>query len=485
MLPYKTLLVLDREAKIPLYQQISKQLMGLIRQGVLPSGQRLPSSRHLSDLMGVHRKTITQVYDDLSLQGWLETKAGSGTYVAKSLPEVKIQKFKEGVGAYPAKAGFAFEEKAFIRRELVRSTNGLHLDDGFPDPRLVPLADLARAYRSHLLKGNSYQRLGYGETKGTVPIRQELALYLNDTRGLKISEHNILIVRGTIMALYLVHMAFVQPGDKVVMTDPSWFTGRVSLQNAGAEVLTVPVDEHGMVVEALEELCEKHTIRMLYVTPHHHYPTTVMLRADRRMKLLELAQKYRFIVFEDDYDYEFHYQSKPLLPLASADTCGLVLYAGSFTKSISPAFRVGYLVAPEDVIEYLSYHRRIIDRQGDNILENAIAELLHEGVIQRYLRKALREYRTRRDILCQLLEQDLGDKLRFQVPEGGMALWAEFDADIDLAQVAQRALKQGMYMSSGVNQSVLGYSYNANRLGFASSTPAELERCVEILKKIL
>ncbi len=485
MLPYKTLIALDKTAKMPQYQQIAQQMMALIRQGVLAPGQRVPSTRQLSELLEVHRKTITQVYDELIVQGWLETKAAQGTYVAKHLPEIKPQKLAERPLAYPKTAGFSFEYKTFIKREVIKAFDGLHLDDGFPDPRLVPLEDLAKAYRTNLSRGNTYQKLGYGETKGTVWLRQQLADYLHETRGLKVGVDNIQIVRGTVMGMYLTNMAFVKPGDAVVMGAPSWFTAKISFMQAGAVVYTIPVDEHGMVVDALEALCQKQEIRMVYVTPHHHYPTTVMLRADRRIKLLKLAQQFRFIVFEDDYDYDFHYQSKPLLPLASADMEGLVLYSGSFTKSISPAFRVGYLVAPEEVIEYLSYHRRIIDRQGDNVLENAIAELLQEGVIQKYLRKAVREYRQRRDVFSDLLRQHLGHALQFQTPEGGMSVWAEFDRQINMEAIVTKALQQGLYLSSGVQHNLPEHNFNATRLGFASSTVSELEQCVEILKKVI
>ncbi len=198
--------------------------------------------------------------------------------------------------------------------------------------------------------GNPYVKLGYGDTKGSAWLRQELSVYLNETRGLKITADNILITRGTIMGLYLVSTGLLQSGDNVVVGELGWGGANMNFLQSGSNVLKVPVDEHGLVVEALEQLCKNQSVRLVYVTSHHHYPTTVALRADRRLKLLQLAEVHGFIIFEDDYDYDFHYLSKPLLPLASADRAGMVLYCGSFTKTISPAFRVGYLVGPENVI---------------------------------------------------------------------------------------------------------------------------------------
>lgn len=485
MLPYKSLLAIDKNEKTPVYQQLTNQMTELIRKGILKPGQKIPGTRQISEFLDVHRKTVTRVYFELMVQGWIETIPGSGTFVAKNLPEVKPARLKETEAAAPAKAGFSFEIRPFLKRELVRSSDQLHLDDGFPDPRLAPLVDLARAYRSNLIRGNAYQKLGYGETKGTLWLRQQLALYLSETRGLKINADNVMVVRGTVMGLYLTNLAFLKPGDTVVTGTSCWSSAIAGFQQAGADILTIPVDENGLIVEALEDICRRQPVRMIYVTPHHHYPTTVTLKADRRIRLLNLAKQYQFIVFEDDYDYDFHYLSRPLLPLASADDAGVVLYSGSFTKSISPAFRVGYLVAPEEVVEHLSHYRRIIDRQGDNMLENAIAELLQEGIIQKHLRKALKEYRQRRDVFCDLLGQKLGDETEFQVPEGGMSVWTRFEKSIDMAKTAAAALKQGLYFSHGLQHNQQGIELNSTRLGFASSSPEELEKCVELLEKSL
>lgn len=480
MLPYKSLISLDKKARTPIYLQVINKFMDLIQRGTLQSGQRVISSRELSAQLAVHRKTVVLAYDDLLSQGWLETKKGSGTFVAKTLPEIKPLKLAVDNPIHTRKAGFRFDRKSVIAKQVEKSSEyKLHLDDGFPDPRLAPLPELARAYRGNLIRGNPYVKLGYGDTRGSQVLREQLASYLNDTRGLKITSNNVLIVRGTMMGFYLTNLAFVAKGDPVIMGDMNWESGRMNSLNAGASIISISSDESGMIVDDLEKLCKKNKVRLVYVTPHHDYPTSVTLKADRRIKLLKLAEKYGFIIFEDDYDYDFHYESRPILPLASADKHGMVLYSGSFTKSISPAFRVGYLVGPEDVIEHLAYHRRIIDRQGDLILENAIAELLKEKVIQKHLKKSLKEYRRRRDFFCDLLKTKLGNQLHFQIPEGGMAVWANFDRRIDLLKTTQKALKNKLYVNAGVTAKTI----NAVRLGFASSTINELEQCVDILKK--
>jgi len=481
------LLLIDKTAGESVYLQLAGKLMDLIKDGSLQAGYQLPSTRKLAGLLAVHRKTIIRAYDDLLAQGWLESHSGSGTFVAKHLPEIDPQHFqhKDQQLQTSKTAGFSIDPIPHLQLDVIRSSDGFHLDDGFPDPRLAPLTDLSRAYRSQLLTGNSYIKLGYNDPQGSLWLREELAAYLSETRGLKITVNNILITRGTVMGLYLTCTNLIKPGDQAVTGETSWRGADINLIQAGAILNRIPVDEYGLQIDELEKICLKKVIRLVYVTSHHHYPTTVSLRADRRIQLLRLAEKYGFIIFEDDYDYDFHYENKPLLPLASADTAGMVLYCGSFTKTISPAFRIGYLVASENVIQHLSKLRRIIDRQGDTMLENSLAELLQNGSIQRHMRKSLRIYRQRRDLFCSLLKDQLGDVLDFEVPDGGMAVWTKFNSRINLPDLAQKALKKDLYFSNGLMHNSSAQLLNATRLGFASSTADELEHCVEILTKLI
>lgn len=478
---------IDKAAAEPVYIQLSDQIMLLIKNGDLQAGQQLPSTRQLAELLKIHRKTVIRAYDELIAQGWLESHSGSGTFAAKHLPEVKPQQLSQReILSDPAKnAGFAFNTFPHLNLEVKKSVSTFHLDDGIPDVRLAPLTDLSRAYRSQLLLGNLYQKLGYSDPQGSLWLREELSAYLRETRGLNTSPENILITRGSVMGVYVTSAGLIKKGDVVVCSEMNWTTADVTFIQAGATLIRIPVDEYGIKVDELEQICVKKKIRLVYVTSHHHYPTTVALRADRRLQLLKLSEKYGFIIFEDDYDYDFHYQNKPLLPLASADQAGMVLYCGSFTKAISPAFRVGYLVGSADVIHHLSQLRRIIDRQGDNMLENSIAELLQNGIIQRHLRKSLRIYRQRRDLFCELMSDQLNHYVDFKIPDGGMAVWTKFDSKINLPDLAEQALKKDLYLSNGLVHLSGTVKQNGTRLGFASSTNTELIQSVEILAKIL
>lgn len=491
MIPFKSLIQVDKLLNTPVFLQLSDQLSQLIRNGLLTPGQRLPGSRQLAQLLTLNRQTVVAAYDEGLAQGWLESRSGSGTYVAAHIPEIKPQPITtELVQALPDKSteqqpGYHFQTLHFLVRPVLTNQAGLRLDDGFPDSRLAPMDELSRAYRSYFRWGNPQQHFGYGDTKGHPLLREQLSQHLNETRGLRTTPANVLITRGSIMGLHLACQVLLRPGDVVLTGETTWSGATMNVLQAGASISTVPVDQHGMDIDALALLCQKQPIRMVYVTPHHHYPTTVTLRADRRVRLLQLAQQYRFAILEDDYDYDFHYLSRPILPLASADPHRMVIYVGSLTKSIAPAFRIGYVVAPTMLIDELARFRRIIDRQGDPMLEFAIGQLLKTGELKRHFRKALRTYQTRRDYFCNLLSTELADTVQFTKPDGGMAVWATFDPSIDMDVRTQRAAREGLVLSSGVMHNPPGQRLNGTRLGFASSNEAELEQSVAILKKVM
>ncbi|CAN5652411.1 PLP-dependent aminotransferase family protein [soil metagenome] len=496
MVPFKSLIQLDKASNMPIFVQLSNQLGQLIRTGLLTPGQRLPGTRQPAELLDLNRQTVVAAYDEGLAQGLLESRTGSGTYVAAHFPEIRPQHIEieprdQAIGMPSVEKsrgnqpGYSFESLDFLVRPVLTQSVGLHLDDGFPDVRLAPMEELSRAYRSYFRWGNPQQHFGYGDTKGHLLLREQLSTHLNETRGLQTTPNNILITRGSIMGLHLVSQVLLRPGDIVVTGETNWAGAGMNIRRTGAILRTVPVDQHGMNVDALTVLCQNQRVRMVFVTPHHHYPTTVTLRADRRIQLLQLAEQYGFAILEDDYDYDFHYLSRPILPLASADRLGMVVYVGSLTKSVAPAFRIGYVVAPTALIDELARLRRIIDRQGDPMLEFAIGQLLKTGDLKRHFRKALRTYHARRDRFCELLTTELSDIIHFTKPDGGMAVWASFDPAIDMDALAQQAASKGLFLSSGVGHNPPGQRLNGTRLGFASSTEEELEKSVVALKSVI
>ena len=427
---------------------------------------------------------MVAAYAELLAQGWLASVARKGVFVAAHLPLVSPEPLSSGPTprAFAAQTRFAFAAEAPLARTPAQASQfRLAFDDGFPDVRLAPVGLLARAYRSVARRPSARRHLLYGPGQGSEHLRAVLAEELRATRGLAVTADNILLTRGSQMGIYLTARLLLGPGDAVVVGDTSYYLADAVFQNQGAQLLRVPVDAHGLDVDAVEARCRRQPVRLLYLTPHHHHPTTVTLRADRRQRLLQLADAYGFAILEDDYDYDFHYASSPILPLASADAHGSVVYVGSLCKSLAPSIRVGYLVAPANLVQAATRLRRLVDIQGDSLLEEAVAELYKSGDIRRHLAKAVRVYKARRDVLCELLSHQLAGAVQFQKPAGGLAVWAQFDAKIPLADVADRAQHLGLYVNDGSfyrGGQALGQGV---RLGFASLDEAELREAVALL----
>jgi GntR family transcriptional regulator/MocR family aminotransferase len=283
------------------------------------------------------------------------------------------------------------------------------------------------------------------------------------------------------MAVSLLARSLLRPGDVVAVEQLGYRSAWESFRLVGARVIGLPVDADGLQVDALERAIGEHDVQAVYVTPHHQFPTTVTMSAGRRLKLLDLARAHRIAIIEDDYDYEFHYDGRPVLPLASEDRYGVVAYVGTFSKVLAPALRIGYVVAPIPLIERIAAHRSHIDTQGDQVMEYAIADLLDEGEIQRHIRRVRREYRVRRDTLVTALGEHLGDRVAFDVPAGGIALWVKVKKGLDVETWAAAARHSGAIVVTGAAYALDGRPRPFMRLGFASLDSGELREGVRRL----
>ena len=488
MIPFKQLLKTNSHLTMPIYQQVSNKLIDLIREGVIRPGTPLPSTREMAAILQVHRKTVVAAYEELNTQDWIEILPRKGIRVAPNLPELKPRSFKAArqIPAYVNVASFPFFKlPASKGQPMSVGQHRLIINDGFPDARISPIKQLLKIY-SELFTQNSIQRkIMYGDLQGSQKLRQALSVFLSDTRGMNITANNVLITRGAQMAIYLAGRLIIKPGSVVVVGEPNYAMANSIFSQFGAKLERIPVDERGIDVERLEIFCKRRKPDLLYIIPHHHHPTTVTLSAERRMKLLELIRKYNFPVIEDDYDYDFHYSSSPILPLASADHRGNVIYIGSISKSFTTTLKVGYMIAPENFIAESSQMRKLIDIRGDNIMEEALGEMFQHGDMQRHFSKSLKLYHQRRDLMCELLKTELGNKISFQVPQGGMAIWVRFAKDISLESLSGRVSMKGLYLSDGNFYNTGNTRYNAVRMGFASLNEKEMTEAIAIIKKAI
>ncbi len=251
----------------------------------------------------------------------------------------------------PDRPDFVLRRSAPDLSPFAADAGWLHFDDGLPDGRLLPADALARMYRRVLLARSSGNRLAYGDPRGSEALRIAIATMLSVDRGIACSADNICIVRGTQMGIFVATRLLSGARDTAVLESLSYPPAREAFRAVGAEVASVGLDHEGMRLDELEALCRWRRVSAVYVTPHHQFPTTVVMRPERRMHLLALAEQFGFAILEDGYDHEFHFAHRPLLPLASADWRGKVVCVGSLSKLLSPLRRIGYLAAPTEFID--------------------------------------------------------------------------------------------------------------------------------------
>ena len=469
---------LDRSATLPPFLQIARALTDDIRRGRLRPGDRLPGTRDLADGARVHRNTVLAAYGELVAEGWLEAAQGRGTFVARTIPEAKPRRPQRDDEV--RRAGFPVPNGPEVYRPPVLPRGTLNLSSGAPDPRLVPARAIGRAYRRALSR-RAEALLTYGDPEGHPSLRAALASMLAATRALPVGPDDVLVTRGSQMALSLVARAILRPGDLVAVERFGYRPAWEAFRAAGAHVVALPIDEHGLDVEALAALHRRTPVRAVYLTPHHQYPTTVTLTAARRLRLMALAQRERLAVVEDDYDHEFHYEGRPVLPLASADPARVVVYVGTLSKVLAPGLRLGYVVAPPDVSQRVTAVRSLLDIQGDLAMESAVAALIEDGELQRHVARARRVYAERRAILAEALRRELGDAVDFQTAAGGMALWVRFALPADVDLWARRSLERGVWWHTGRRYAFDRKPTPFARFSFAYLSERELPEAVRRL----
>jgi GntR family transcriptional regulator/MocR family aminotransferase len=455
---------LDRDATQPLVLQIARAVAADIQRGRLRPGDRLPGSRKLAGALDVHRNTVLAALAELIAEGWIETIPAQGTFISRTIPDDRGRPFSRRLSTrmrVPERVPFVLPRVPDAYRPPVLPPGTLNLSNGAPDIRLVPVRALGRAYR-RVMSQRGVELLGYGDPEGHPALRSALASMLARTRGLAVTGEDVFVTRGSQMALSLAARALVSPGDVVAVEQVGYRPAWEAFRSAGATVVPIPIDADGLDVEALKKVATRTPLRAIYVTPHHQYPTTVTLKAARRLALLALARAHRIAIVEDDYDHEFHYDGRPVLPLASADDTGLVVYIGTLSKILAPSLRIGYIVAPAAVLKNVGAIRSLFDIQGDLATEAAIATLIDDGELQRHVARVRRIYANRREILSDSLRRTLGDRVDFTVAPGGMALWVRLHTSLDVETWARLSLERRVFWFTGRR-----YAFDARPIPFA------------------
>ena len=436
-------LSLDPEQATPLHRQIYEQIRGAVLSGRLTAGARLPSSRILARELGCSRNTITNAFELLLAEGYLEGQTGSGTYVSRVLPEELLTARKSRAGRidggavgldtlskrgralseiYRKEPGWLLEHRRGSRGGLSRA-----FTPNRPEVGQFPFEIFARLL-SRTWRNPPDQLVRRGPVAGHPPLRRAIAGYLRALRALDCSEEQVFITSGTQHGLDLIARILLDPGDRVWIEEPGYTGLRGPLIAAAADLVPVPVDAEGLSVEAGRQRAAD--AQMVVVTPSHQYPLGITMSLTRRLELLAWARDHGVWVVEDDYDSEFRYDGRPLAALQGLDEAGRVLYLGTFTKTLFPTLRVGYLVVPPGLVEPLTRARAAIEDQPAAAVQPALAAFIEDGHFAAHVRRMRKLYATRQEVLLDAAKADLAGLIRLTPDNAGMHLVGALEPDL-------------------------------------------------------
>lgn len=480
-IPFNSFIKINRKSEKAIYLQLADEFAKAIQLGYLPSGTKLPGSRQLSSIFNLHRNTIVACLQELELQGWIKIIPNKGSYILTYNASYKFQKIdeneKHSENSYPKEAGFHFEKSILLDNPYESYTEKLYLTDGIIDNRLAELKIPAKLYSSILKRKTSFLKINQTENEYFL---KNLANYLNLTRGLHISKENIVVTKNAEMILYIISQMLLNKDDCVAITDLSYYKTNMIFQTKNVKIKQVSVDENGMDMKALKIICENNPIRIVFVTPHHHYPTTVTLSLERRIELINLSKEFGFIIIEYDYDFDFHYSNRPILPLASTNQNGMVIYIGKFGSYLASGYHAGFMIAPENFIQETKKHLSIINQEVDPFIEQVLGEMIDDGEINRILKKLRKIYKERGDYFYDKIKSELDEFIDVNKPSGGLAIWVSFKDKINLMQLKKICSKHGLF----IPQTLLYQTKKTTsiRIGFGHLNFEEIDETIAILK---
>jgi GntR family transcriptional regulator/MocR family aminotransferase len=481
---FKQLIDFDKSISQPVFIQVSQQIINAIQRKYLAKGTLLPGTRVLGKLLKVHRNTAVAIYEELASQGWVEIIPNKGTFVLE--PELKTAKIKatsqkiNEAYTYAKTTGFPFQKSFHLASTIQLTTAKYAINEGKPDLRLHPVHEFTRWYSAAMKRKTVLKKWNRPSESSYSLFQTQLCNYLNATRGFHIKPNNLISTRSTEMSLYIVSQLLIKQNDVVLVGNLSNYASNMIFQQAGATIKTVPVDADGLNIDYIKKHFVKRSIRCVYICAHRQYPTVVKLSAARRLALLQLAKDYEFAIIEDDYDYDFQFEGSAMLPMATADANGMVIYLGKFGQSLFPSFQTGFVIAPENLISEATNYLQLLDKQGDLIQEQMLSELINEGEIHRLMKKNIIIYKERRDRLCELLTKYFSEIATWNIPAGGLAIWLEFQASISLVKLAEEAEKNNLFLP----KTILYQDKNtcAIRFGFGHLNKEEMEPVIQKLK---
>lgn len=467
-------LQISRESTRPIYQQIVDQVKNRISDGRLPAGSRLPTVRSLAAALQVTRLTVQHAYAELQSEGWLEATVGRGTYVSSS-----AHKHSFGRGMQPPMTPDGVINDILQVNQAVGIRS---MASASPDPHLFPADEFWSTF--HELRTCAADLVTYSSSQGDAQLRVEISRDLSE-RGVEASPADILVVSGVTQGLALIAQALTQPGDRVLVEEPTYLGLLHTLKLRDVETIGIPFGDGGLDLEELERAIIQRRPRFLYTVPTFQNPTGRSLSTDRRIALLELAAVHGLPIVEDDIYGRLAYDAPPPPTLYELDQHGLVIYVGSYSKVLMPGLRLGYVVPPARWADQLLSLRRANDLCSPPILQRALARFLHNDGLKRHLRRVMPTYRRRRDAMVAALRHHLPDSVAWTAPEGGFCCWLTLPGLHNFGDVEQAILRNGWAVTPGDVFLSNTPTRKSLRLCYGSLSPDAIHHGVEVVSRTI
>jgi len=470
---------LSQLGRLPLHRQLYESLRRAILDGRVGAGERLPSSRELSQDLALSRNTVMAALSQLTVEGYLVSRMGSGTFVADQVPQ------RVTTMVLPAQ-GWAGSSLSVRGERLAGSASAADLEvqpfsSGTADFSAFPVALWQRLQNKHWRMVYP-EMLDYSDSGGYAPLRRALADYLRVSRSVPLQAEQVIITSGTQQSLALCAHLLADHGDTVWLEDPAYWGATKVFMAAGLHAHPVAVDHEGIAPAAADELTPP---RLVYVTPSHQYPTGAVMSLARRHQVLALARQHQAWVLEDDYDSEFRFSGPPISSLTGLDRDERVLYMGSFSKVLYPGLKLGHLVVPPGLVASFRQAHYDLNRPGQLPLQAALAEFIDMGHFASALRRARQSYAERRRCLLAALQPCLGPDARITGAEQGLHLCLRLAADVDDGALAAQLARVGLTVRPLSAYCLRRQDARGLVIGYGYTPLADIERCGPLLARTL
>lgn len=471
-------------AAMPLHARIQRAIRQLILDGAIGPEKPLPASRALAASLGVSRDTVESAYAQLHAEGFIERRVGSGSFVAEMTEfatghrRSKRDALMRNQAPNLSKRGDATFRSGGVREILMPRP----FAPGVPDTRSFPLPLWERLERQ-VLKETGTLALLHGDPQGAEPLRRAIADYVNLERGARATADRVLVLTSSQQAMTLCANMLLDPGERIFIEDPAYYGARKAFDAAGLESVPIRVDSQGVTVEPI--LSDPHRAKGVFLTPSHQFPTGATLALDRRLALIEWAARHQAWIIEDDYDSEFHYAGKPTACVQGLDPHDRTIYIGTFTKSLFPGLRIGYVVLPPQLVKPMTVARTLLDGHTASMAQLTLARFMEGGHFGAHVRAMRGIYAQRLDVLSGLVRKHLSGFVEPRVPIGGLQMPCVLTCDIPERVAVDAARRVGVELLGLSPLHATGGGKAGFLMGFAAYTPAELEVAVRKLANAL